>query len=461
MARMTRRRYLGWAALTLGGVAAVACGRSAAPGSDQTQPPPQSKESVTLDFQHRWDGAQREPLVVEQIRAFEQKYPHITVNVTMNLHAAGEGVAGGVPIGKILAAIAAGTPPDVLMIHANDALGLTEKGALTYLDPFLTRDKISLKDVYFPAALTSIQVQGKTFALTQTAAGDNPYLFYSKTLLAAAGVDPKQLGTWDGLITSAKTLTKPAGDGFSQIGIPLPGGAFMDWQTVNGGELITKDGRKPAFNTAAGRETLTFMTESIKSVYGTPQRMNDFLDQYKSHPRGGGNGAWVAQKSAMFISGPWVWFETQQQVPTLEFAGIRLPVNKANPQSKQTTIAESVWTWAMGAGLKKPDESWRLEKWMSLEEGHKRLMIGMGRATMVKAIVQDKAFFDQNPGWSVVLETLNAATGVPLSKGWAPVKTIANRLPSDVLSGKYGVADALLQGEREAQATLDEAYRAG
>jgi len=448
---VSRRRVVLSAPALVGSVIAAACAGLSAPEKE-----PVSKEPVALEIQHRWDGAEREPLVVAQARAFEEKYPHVKVNVVATGNA-NFSTAGY--IASMLAKIVAGTPPDVFMVHAVDAIDLVDKSALTYLDPFLLRDKIVLRDLYFPAALASMQIGGKTFALTQTAAGDNPYLFYNKSLLAAAGVDPKQLDTWEGLLAASKTLTRPAGDGFSQIGLAYPGGAFMDWHTVNGGDLLSKDGRKVAFNTDAGRQTLTYMTDSVKALYGSEQRLSEFLSQFPGHPRGGSGGSWVAQKEAMWMTGPWAWLETPKQAPDLQFAGVRLPVNRANSKSKQTTLAESVWTWAMGTGLKKPSEAWLLEKWMSLEEGHKQLMIGMGRATMLKSVVQDKAFFSQNPGWNVVLDTLNAATGLPPSKGWAAAKPLINAIPDAVLSGKYGVADALLQAERAAQAAVDEAYR--
>jgi hypothetical protein len=61
---------------------------------------------------------------------------------------------------------------------------------------------------------------------------------------------------------------------------------------------------------------------------------------------------------------------------------------------------------------------------------------------MVKKVVQDKAFFDANPGWNLVLETIAAATPCPPCRAWDKVKPVMNRVVADVLSGKAGVADA-------------------
>ena len=453
---MTTRRSLltkGSAALSATALLATAC---AGPGAQDTTAPAQ-RQLVTLDFHHRWDGPAREPIVQEQVNKFKEKYPHATVNVTQYMQA---GETSAMQAARFMAAIAAGTPPDVFMTHAQDAIGLAERNALTFLDTHLKRDRVNMEETWYASAMPLIQLAGpKTFALPQTAAGDNPYVFYNKAMLRAVGVAENSIGTWEGLVAASRTLTRAEGDSFSQIGFPFPGALFTDWQVVNGGELLSKDGRKTAFNSAEGRGTLTWLTDSVRSLYGSADKLSAFINTQRGHTRGATDSAWINNKMGIWASGPWVWQETKTQGPQLEMGAARMPVNRANAKSKQTTLAESVWTWAIGAGVKRPDDAWLLERWMSFDEGHKGLMIGMGRATMVKKVVQDKAFFDSNPGWNLVLETMAAATPCPPCRAWDRVKPVMNRTVADVLSGKAGVSDALVQAERDAQAILDEAYR--
>ena len=61
---------------------------------------------------------------------------------------------------------------------------------------------------------------------------------------------------------------------------------------------LTKDGRKPAFNTAEGRSTLTYLTDAIKSLYGSADRLSAFisvqrvtLNSRSTHARGGRNNS--------------------------------------------------------------------------------------------------------------------------------------------------------------------------
>jgi ABC-type glycerol-3-phosphate transport system substrate-binding protein len=456
MAVVSRRHWV------VGGVAAVGGGLAAAcagGGGQSADAPAARKEPVTLEFEHRWDGPARVPLVEKQIQRFQSLHEHITVNVTMNL-TRGDGTYGGVPVARLLAQIAAGTPPAVFMISSEAAVEFAQRNAVTFVDPFLKREKVNMADVWFPSVFPMIQLAGKTFALSQDAAGDFPYIFYNRNLVQAAGVNPTQFGTWDGLVEASRALTKPFAEGFAQIGFPFPGGNFTDWHTVNGGELLTKDARKVAFDGPAGRETLTYMTEAAKRVYGTPQRLADFTAQFKATTMQGRSeteAGWNAQKVAVMASGPWLWVETPSYAPQLVMGAARMPVNKANARSKQTTLAESVWTWAMGGNLKRPDEAWLLEKWLSYEDGHRELMIDMGRATMVKRVIRDKAYSDKNPGWSLVLETIEAATPLPQSKGWAAAKPLINAAAAEVLAGTAGVDAALSQAAQKAQLELDRA----
>jgi len=440
----------------VGGALAAAC---AVGGAQQADAPAKRKEPVTLDFQHRWDGPAREPLVEKQIRKFEGLHDHVKVNITMNI-SRGEGTYGGVPVAKLLTAIAAGTPPDVFMIPSEGAVEFAERNAVTFLDPLLKREKVNMADVWIPSVFPMVQLAGKTFALPQDAVGDFPYIFYNKNLIQASGVTPTQFATWDGLVEASRTLAKPTGDSFAQVGFPYPGTDFNAWQTINGGELLSKDGRKVAFDTPVGRETLTYMTESVKKVYGTHQKLTEFIGQFKGttlQGRSETEAAWNAQKVAVLASGPWMWVETANYSPQLALGAVRMPVNKANAKSKQTTLAETVWTWTMGAKLKHTDEAWMLEKWLSYEDGHKDLMIDMGRATMVKRDLRDKAYFDKNPGWSLVLETIEAATPLPQSKGWGVVKPIILAMAAEVLAGTTSVDTVLRQAAIKAQVELDKA----
>ena len=87
-------------------------------------------------------------------------------------------------------------------------------------------------------------------------------------------------------------------------------------------------------------------------------------------------------------------------------------------------------------------------------------MTGMGRATMYKPVVMDKTYYDANPGWDLVLETINAATPLPIAKGAGAAMNHINAVTQQVVEGELGVAAALEQAAEKAQVELDKAHEA-
>ena len=487
MAGIVRRRYLGGAAAALGGLVAAACGEPTVRYVGQPQAGPAgpagpagakgetgaqgqqgaqgaqgaaAKAPVTLDFQHRWNGPAREPLVDQAIEMFEEEYDNILVDLTMNLTPGGPGVDGGVPIGKIIAAIAAGSPPDVFMIHGRATIDLARRNALTWIDDYLTRDKRSLEELYFPAIIPFIQLDGRTYALPQTASGDNPYVFYNEDMLAAKGIDPQELTTWQGLLESAKILTEPDGDSFKQVGFNYPGTAFYVWHTVNAGRLFEGDGKTVAFNDELGIEALTYPTDAVNQAYGEWNKFDAFMKSQQKEGQPGLDPIFYNGKMGILMSGPWQWINAPDAAPNLKMGASRMPRNANNANSKQTTLAQYTWTWAMGAGLKNPDEAWLLERWMSQDDGHRHLMTSMGRGTMYRPVAEDPVYYKANPGWDTVLETINAATPAPASLGLAALIRGINGadMHGKVLRGEASVKSVIDEAARAAQVEVDEAF---
>jgi ABC-type glycerol-3-phosphate transport system substrate-binding protein len=114
---VTRRGLLGTvASLTAGATLGAACG---GPSSGASRPAVPSTEPVRLEFQHRWEGARTE--VIDRIVA---DYRHLHPNVQIEnqlVFGSGQGFFDGMPYDKILTQIAAGTPPDVIMMGSDIA----------------------------------------------------------------------------------------------------------------------------------------------------------------------------------------------------------------------------------------------------------------------------------------------------------------------------------------------------
>ena len=279
-------------------------------------------------------------------------------------------------------------------------------------------------------------------------------------MLAAKGIDPNELKTWQGLLESAKILTEPDGDSFKQVGFNYPGTAFYVWHTVNAGRLFEGDGKTVAFNDELGIEALTYPTDAVNQAYGEWNKFDAFMKSQQKEGQPGLDPIFYNGKMGILMSGPWQWINAPDAAPNLKMGASRMPRNANNANSKQTTLAQYTWTWAMGAGLKNPDEAWLLERWMSQDDGHRHLMTSMGRGTMYRPVAEDPVYYKANPGWDTVLETINAATPAPASLGLAALIRGINGadMHGKVLRGEASVKSVIDEAARAAQVEVDEAF---
>ena len=412
------------------------------------QPSPTPRRApVTLAFNHRWDGVLPEEVFQSQVRHFQEANRHVTVSVTVTPERA---------VSPPAASAAAGATSDLSMLHTADAAALAAKNGLISLDPYLLKEGTNPDQLWFPAgaSLTRLPATGKTFALPLNASGDAPFLFYNKHMLRQEGIDERALTTWDGLLTASRALTKPLGDLFIQVGFPYPAGHFPTWLLVNGVEILTPDGRAPAFNTPAARETLAYVVDSARTVYGAG-RLNSFLSQTVSHRRGGMDSAFEQQRMAAWLTAAYEWQEVPKFAPGVDLGAARMPVNTANPRSRPTTLADGAWALAIPSTSQHPDDAWLLARWLGLDDGHRSLMIRLSRPSMVKRVSQDPIFSSLNPGWPLILETLQNATAIPPTRAWSRLLPILELLPSDLFGGRAPTPEgALATAEQQATSIL-------
>ncbi|NLG25754.1 MAG: sugar ABC transporter substrate-binding protein [Clostridiales bacterium] len=169
---------------------------------------------------------------------------------------------------KIQATLAGGDTPDIAMIDAGVlTTQLADKGALLALDEYL--DVPALKDKFVQGAWDSLVWQDKLYGLRITS--NNLALFYNKAMFDAKGVAyPTNEWTWDDLKTAAAELTDKD-NGVYGIGLPVfENGESKVWNWMTflwqaGGQYLTEDRTKAAFNTEQGVKALSFWKELVTS----------------------------------------------------------------------------------------------------------------------------------------------------------------------------------------------------
>lgn len=156
----------------------------------------EDKEPVTIEFSS-WYAAEEttSATLYNMVKAFEEKYPWITVNVTEYAY---NNLAE-----QLLVRGAGGTAPDVSQVNAGWVAGLVEMDVLNSMNDILSADVLS---DFYAGANDSFTYDGKVMAGTMIR---NPFcMYYNKTLLTAAGyteADLKDL-SWDKFIQMCKDI---------------------------------------------------------------------------------------------------------------------------------------------------------------------------------------------------------------------------------------------------------------
>jgi multiple sugar transport system substrate-binding protein len=225
-----------------GGVAACGSGSGSGPGAVTMWVYP----VIADEAKHRtfWD---------ETIKAFEKENTGVKVKVNVYPWANREQ--------QLTAAIAAGKGPDAVYMIPDQLPKFYAQNALEPLDSHLSADA---KGDYRENAMKAVTVDGHIVGA--------PILMSvvttlcNKKVFEAAGVKeyPK---TWDDLLAMAPTFKAK---GFDVTSIPYSEGANqivfpLLWQA--GGKIFAEDGKKVAFDDAAGVEAVTFMRRLVEGGF--------------------------------------------------------------------------------------------------------------------------------------------------------------------------------------------------
>ncbi len=218
-------------------------------------------------------------------RRFEAKNPGIKIEA--------EGLAWTDLEGKIMASLAAGSPPELSHGQPITCTALQSKDLLNPLDEVV---KAIGEDNIWEQVKRVCNVGGKQFGLVH-AAGTS-LLIYRKDMADKAGLKPPK--TWNDFLANAKALTQSTkGDGKIDIyGITLPGDNLFinilmgELIKSNGGALFDKN-NKPLFTDQKMIEVLEFWRELVK--YAPPGWEGDgYLQTFQNL---------YGQKAAMMFQG--------------------------------------------------------------------------------------------------------------------------------------------------------------
>jgi multiple sugar transport system substrate-binding protein len=199
---------------------------------------------------------------------------------------------------KTLGSFVSGKTPGISYEYGSSITTLAKRPQTQDITQLVQGTKEFAWDDFYPAVRQAATIDGKIYGIP--ALVDNLSLVYNKKLFAAAGVAPPTADwTWEDFRSAAHRLSsgnkKSYGWAFVNDGTEDTVWRYLAMLWQAGGDLLTPDNKKPAFDSPAGlsaMQLLRDMAVTDKSVYldaGDQQYLNLFN----------------SGKIAMLWTGPW------------------------------------------------------------------------------------------------------------------------------------------------------------
>lgn len=289
------------------------------------------------------------------IREFERRNPGIRVQVGT------PGGQGDLDPQKLLTAVVAKTPPDVIWFGRHNMGLWAPRDVFIALDDLIERDRINL-DEYYPGALGECRWDGQTYALPWNV--DCRVLFCNMEILRQAGFEhPPQ--DWDKLQQMAVALTRYSRQEgrYEVLGFaPNYGNSWLylyGWQ--KGADWVSEDGREARFDHPEVIEALEWMVEVYDAVGGA---RNVQAFQTSAQLEGIGD-PFLSGRLAMQINGNYILDYIARLKPDLDFEVSPPPMPE---KGMQPVSWSGGFSWVIPANAEYVEEAWEFIKWMNSEE---------------------------------------------------------------------------------------------
>lgn len=251
------------------------------------------------------------------IERFNEQYPNIDVEIVMQAFSNREEA--------ILTALAGGNQPDVIYFNPDFIPKYVEEDVLVPLDD--VRDWGPFVDSGLDSMTYKDQLWGAPYLMQFS----TPYC--NKNVLEESGIE-KCPETWDEM-REAAPKAKEAGYFLTEYqGSITLNQAYYQYLWQAGGEVLSEDGTRAAFNSPEGLEALEFIKEMVDNEW-VPKGPLSVLDAYEQTDAGKGNLAYIMGANLVSIR--------QFHDPEI--------IETAGPMThKETSAAGSVGAWSVMKG---------------------------------------------------------------------------------------------------------------
>lgn len=357
-------------------------------------------EPVKIEYWTGWGGEELDDIQKYVIDEFMKENPDIIVETST--------IFGSYD--KLLTAIAAGTPPDVVSaVWETRIPGLAERGALMNLDEFAAKSELYDPDDFYPANYRQSLYKGSLYGIPATT--NTSFIVYNKEAFREVGLDPENPPrTIEELVHAADLLTKRDENGnIVRLGYDAAGSGLWVWGHVFGGKFFDEENDVFTINSPEIVKALTWMVDYVNR-YGGMQVVQEFVS---------GLGNYWSPQNPLFagqvaMAGFGEWIESfNLRYGPIEYGIMAFPAPEGGIEG-WTSVGGSMF--CIPTGAKNPEAAWRFIEYISGPKGSEamaRLLTNMPpRRSVAEKLV------DEMPVLAFglhALESPNASSSGPLT----------------------------------------------
>lgn len=342
---------------------------------------------------------------------------------------------------KLDAAVAGGTPPDLLWWAPAYFPKYAAVGALRSVDEFVANDpEFSKADVY--DFLWELGTYDGRIYVTPFSA-NNLAVYYNKAMFERAGID-RPPETWDEFRDVAARLTHDGVHGF-QIPVGTSEWTVWTWQCFlwqAGGDILGEGGSAAAFDGPAGVEALDFWR----------LLMHDGSAEFSETDAGYKTDEFLAGRVAMVINGPWNHASLKEQ--TLIDVGV-FPLPR-RARAATNIGGESIFLFRSDPIRERA--AWQFMKFVMSPDFQVDWAIATGYLPISKSAANSEryqAYLRANPFLEVYNRQMSVGRVRPSVPQYAALSAILGRQIEAALYGKYSSEEALARAAAEVNRLLE------
>ncbi|TMQ57503.1 MAG: extracellular solute-binding protein [Candidatus Eisenbacteria bacterium] len=367
------------------------------------------------------------PAIQPVLDKFQHEHPGIRVEVEQLTWQSGRE--------KIVAAVAAGRPPDLCEIGSTFLPGLVADSTLIDLTDSIADLKPELRGWRVTEYL------GRSYAIPWMLGTRAMYM--NADLMRGVGLPPENPPTtWTDFARAVEQIDAAGPD---LKGFGMNAGErevlfkkFMPFAWGNGGDILDSTLTHSVVYSPQNVEALRFYL-SLKPFSLLDRQ--EMLDE-----------AFTRGRIGFTISGPWMLRKLPESAPQLHFVVILMP----RPGKDRGTPASFAGAEALGIfrGAKEKSAALTLARFLVREENAMPLYIATGNAFPAAAAAVEDTYFVSHPRDKVFVQQLQTAVAPPVHPRWVEIEEILNSELEEAIYGKKPADEALRSADQRIGALL-------